>query len=306
MIKIYYRNLREKELSIVPEFKVGSWVYAENPTEEEIHRLAKKLNLEEGLLTDALDTNEVPRMELEGNVTYIYTRVPTQEGDEIKTVPLLIAVGKDFVLTLSKKEHDFLTKIRKGNTEVYTTQKTKFFIQIFKTINERYSSLLNKIGKSVRESMMNIKKISKNDIAQFVRYESVLNDFISSLLPTKSTLEKLLSGSYLKLYEEDEDLIEDLFLANGQLIETSKSTLKTITNIRGAYSTMITHDLNRVIKLLTALTIILTIPTIVTSAYGMNISLPFQDNPLAFFGVLAFTILVSVILLVVFIKNEWI
>lgn len=306
MVKIYYKNLRKKELKSLPEFKVGSWVHAENPTQEEIRRLSTKLDLEESLLNDALDPNEVPRMESEDGITYIFTRAPYEIEQEISTLPLLIAIGDEFILTLSPKKLSFLEQFQKNQVDFYTTQRTKLFIQLFFAINSRYNTLLTNIGRRVREARVRIRKISKKDIVQFVNFESILNDFLASLVPTKNMIQKILSGSHLKLYEEDKELVEDLFLANGQLIESCKSTLKNITNIRGAYSTIMTQDLNRIIKLLTSLTILLTIPTIIASIYGMNVPLPFQESPLAFVGIMGVTVLISAILLFVFIKNEWI
>ncbi|RMD59430.1 magnesium transporter CorA family protein, partial [Candidatus Parcubacteria bacterium] len=125
------------------------------------------------------------------------------------------------------------------------------------------------------------------------------------LIPTSTILQNLLKGGYFPLYEEDEELVEDLLLSTNQLIEMSKATLKYIVNIRDAYSTIMSHELNRVMKILTSLTIILTIPTMIASFYGMNVALPWATSPLAFVGIILFTLVVSVLLLVLFIKNRW-
>ena len=115
----------------------------------------------------------------------------------------------------------------------------------------------------------------------------------------------MLSGKHFKLYEEDKDLIEDLLLSNTQLIELSQNNLRTIVNIREGYSTIMTNNLNRIIKLFTSLTVILTIPTMIASIYGMNINLPLANNPLAFIIIMTSIIIISIILLIIFIKNDW-
>jgi len=155
-------------------------------------------------------------------------------------------------------------------------------LQIFSRINQVYNKFLTDISKNVRSVSVKLEKIENKDVIRFVNFEIILNDFLTALNPINNLLQDLLSGKFLKLYEKDKDLIEDLSLGTGQLIERCRADLKTIVNIRESYSTIITNNLNRVIKLLTALTIILTIPTIIASIYGMNVRLPLADNPLAF------------------------
>jgi len=139
----------------------------------------------------------------------------------------------------------------------------------------------------------------------FVGFEEELNDFLSALTHTSPVLQNILGGKLIKLYEQDGELMEDLILSANQLIGLCQSTLKNIVNIREAYSTIVTNDLNRVIKLFTSLTVILTIPTIIASLYGMNVKLPLAGNPEAFWIIsLAIVVIVSVILYI-FSRNRW-
>jgi len=304
MITIYYKTLKEQELQTLKTFKTGSWVAVESPTAEELDFLAQNLSLDRDLLQDAVDPHEVPRVEREGGVTYVYTRVPFQE--EIQTTtPLMIAVGKNFVLTISHRSLPFLTKFQEGRVEFYTTQKTKLFLQIFSEINTTYSSFINNIAKNVRGVTVRLENIGNKEIKQFVMFEGSLNDFLAALVPTNTLLNNLLSGKFLQLYEQDRELVEDLTLFNRQLIELCQSNMRSISTVREGYSTIMSNNLNRVIKILTALTIVLTIPTIVASFYGMNVRLPLADSPDAFLVVLGVTILASVAVLALFLKNRW-
>jgi magnesium transporter len=305
MVNFYYKSVKNSRLEVLNKFKTGSWVYVEDPTDEEMKSLRKKLRLKPGLLKDALDPNEVPRMEVDGKTTYVFTRIPYDEDGKIFTLPILLMVGEDFVATITRKPLPFLNKFIKGKIKFFTTQKTKLFLQLFAEINASFNSHLTGISRRVRTMTFDLEKINNKDIIQFVHLEGYLNDFISALVPTNTILNNLLSGKYLKLYEEDKDLTEDLLLANGQFIESCKAILKNIVNIREAHSTIVTNNLNRVIKLLTALTVILTVPTIIASIYGMNVKLPFADNPWAFFLVVGITLLTSAVFLFVFIKNNW-
>lgn len=300
MIKIYHRAVKNK-LNELKEFKVGAWVDVTNPTEDEIQEVIKMLGVDASLLNDALDPYEVPRLEADGDVTYVFTRAPQVNNREIVTVPVLVAIGKSFVLTFSRSECSFLNDIRSGKKLVHTTQKTKFFMQVFSSLNFAYSGVLLGVNKKIRTIKVRLEKINNKDIVQFVDFEYILNDFLSALLPTNSVLQKILDGKHIPLYEEDKDLVEDIFLSNGQLVETVRSTLRYVVNIRDAYSNIMTHDLNRVMKILTALTIILTIPTMIFSFYGMNVTLPHSS----YFGIMIFTLVISVFVFLIFLKKRW-
>lgn len=153
--------------------------------------------------------------------------------------------------------------------------------------------------------MYRIEKINNADIVQFVRFEEILNDFLSALTTTNTAQNNLLSKKMIEFPEDDKDLIEDMSLGTVQLIEATKNNLKNIVNIREAYTTIVSQDLNRVIKLLTALTIILNVPVLVASLYGMNVALPGAHSPLAFWWLFGGTSILTIILLLLFMKNKW-
>ncbi len=305
MFKIYYKNVKENTLKELEEFKIGSWISVRTPTEEDIAYLVKTFSMSEGLLRDAMDYYEVPRVEVEGSVTYIFTRYPYSARDRILTAPILFAIGEDFFVTVSQYQCEIEDWFIRGEVDFYTTQKTKFFLQLFFQINASYSSFLVSINRRIRGMSIKLEQITNKEIIQFVLFEEILNDFISALIPTKSMLQNLLSGKFLRLYKDDEDLVEDLLLTTGQLVGMSISNQRTIITIREAYSTIMTNNLNRVIRLLTSLTIILTIPTMIASLYGMNVPLPNADSPHMFSYIIMGIVFISGILLVVFSKNRW-
>lgn len=310
MIKFYHKTIKDQQATASDEFKIGSWIYVEKPTNQELEFLSNNFGLELGHLQDALDPFEVPRLEIEKDAVYIFTRLPYKENGRITTFPALIVLGETFVLTISAKTLLFLDKFVKGGINYNTTQKTKLILQICSEIIYSYNHLLTEIGRAARSSLVDLEKIDNKDIIQFVMAEAALNDFLAALIPTNAILNNLLSANFsikaLELYEEDKNLIEDLFLGTGQLVELCKATLKTIVNIREAYSTIMTNNLNRVIKFFTALTVVMTIPMIIGGFYGMNIRLPFGNHPLAFWIVVGITILTISSVLAIFIKKKWI
>ena len=308
MVNYYFKSVRDEQLKKIDKFKTGSWIYVEDPDKKELSQLAKKLSLEAGHLTDSTDPYEVPRLEIEKEAVYIFTRIPfslENKIEKITTVPLLVIISNNFIMTICQKPLYFIDKFLEGNIDFSTTQKTKLFLLIFSQINSSYNRNLTRIIRQVRTISIHLENIKNHDIVQFVMFEAVLNDFLSALNPTNNILKQLLSGKILKLYENDKDLTEDLFLSNNQLIERSQMNLNIISNIRNAYSTIMTNNLNRVIKFLTALTIILNVPMIISSFYGMNVSLPLAGSPMAFWQISSFTLIITLILLLVFSKNRW-
>lgn len=305
MISIYYRNIKESTLKKLDAFKVGSWISVQSPTEDEIAELVSTYGVNEGLIRDALDFYEVPRVEVEGNVTYVFLRYPYTEEDRIFTAPALIAIGDDFFLTVSAQPFPIEEKFTSGEIDFFTTQKTKFFLQFFFQINTSYNALLNSISRRIRAMGIKLERIENRDIMQFVAFENILNDFSAALVPTSAMLQNLLSGKYFRLYKNDQDLIEDLFLNTGQLVEQCRSNAISIVTVRQAYSSIMTNNLNRVIRRLTALTIIFMLPNIVSGYFGMNVALPYMNSVHAFSGIMVGTLVVGGLLTLLFYKNRW-
>ncbi len=305
MINIFHRTIKEEKLVRLDRFKVASWVNLCEPTEAEMDEVVEMLGVDRSLITDSLDINEMPRLEMEKKVAYIYVRVPEKVNGNIITVPLLIAVGQDFVLTVSSRKCSLLNDFISGKVNFYTTQKTKFFLQLFFAINEKYNNLLIDMNKRLRNIKVRLERVDAKDLVQFVDFEQVLNDFLSALVPTDSILQKILTGRYIELYEKDKDLIEDISLGNTQLIEVSKSSLRYAVNIRDTYSNIATHDLNRIMKILTVLTILLTIPNVIFGFFGMNVLIPGMDLSHSYLWIIGSTVVLLVTLLFVFIKNKW-
>ena len=310
MIRYFYRSSRATEPGIeqLDAYKKGAWVYVEDPSDDEIVELVETFNLDEGHIDDALDIDEVPRFEVEGKLNYIFTRfVYDDDHLQVDTVPLLIITGTDTFITVSSQKIPQLDRILTGRTDIATTQRTKLLLQLLDLIVNEYDTQLTAVGRQIKatRARLRVEDISNRDFINFVAIEDQLDDFLSALAPTNAILRRLLTGKHLKLYEEDEDLLEDLLLNNEQSIESCRASLKTIVNIREAYSTIMGNNLNRVIRQLTVLTVILTVPTIVSGIYGMNVDLPFDRSPWSFSFVMLIIGLISALLLILFRKQRW-
>lgn len=306
MITHYFKTLKDTELKVLDTVRTGVWTHVVEPTEEELAYLQQEFALDEVMLEDAVDFFEVPRFEREGSVGYFFVRYPFDEKDEdIDTAPLMIALGESFVVTISLREVPFLKPFIEGKADIHTTQKTKFLIQIMEALTKAYDRELTRMRRAVYRDRTRVRNISSKDIQRLVSYEHQLNDTIAAVVPMSTEIKAIMKSNQLQLYNEDLELLEDVTIDNAQLIDSAKSILKTIQNIRTATEAILTQQLNTTIKMLTALTILLTIPTIIASLYGMNVPLPFADNPLSFYGVLAAIILIVVAVISYFKRNDW-
>lgn len=288
MITYYYKNIRSKSLSTLEEYKPGAWVCVENPSEEEVEGLVKRFNLDAGHLEDAMDADEMPRLEREGDLTYIFVRYAyTNDELELTTSPLLFVVGSDLMITIALNSLPRLQRFTSGKIEFSTTQRTKLVLQILDQIVDQYEVFINNISRQIKliRTRLRSHDVANQDFIDFVLIEDELNEFLSAMLPTTAILRRLMLGRHIPLFEEDQELVEDLLLNNEQSIEGCRSNVKSIINIREAYSTIASNNLNRTMKLLTAATVLLTLPNVFFGMYGMNVQLPFAESPWAYFGV---------------------
>jgi magnesium transporter len=288
MIQYYYRT---NEASSVRETEtlIDAWVYVTNPTDGELDELVRMDGLERDLLQDAIDPNEVPRVQQERDITYFFLRAPSGTGDEAQTVPLLIALAPTFLLTVSRQPFSWLDRFLHGTAPYSTQWRSQLMWRILLELNTRYMAAINDIARRVRSNIGPNQSVRNEDILRLIAYEGILNDLLAGIQPMNTILSNVMAGKYMKLYDEDRDLMEDVLLGNTQVLESGRAQLRTAVNMREAYSVIATNDLNRVIKLLTLVTVVLTVPMVVSGLYGMNVQLPLGDHPLAFFFVIGFT-----------------
>jgi magnesium transporter len=306
MITYYFRTVKDTEFKRLDGVRTGVWVHAEAPSESEMAELVEKLGLDTGILEDAQDFFEVPRLERSDGVTYFFTRYPyNEQTEDIDTAPLLIVIGETFVLTMTLRPVPQFEVILNGKIEVHTTQKTNLFIQLMEVITRSFERQLIGLRRAVHRDRVQLRKIGNKEILRFVNYEQRLNDMVGALLPTNVALQQVMNGHYFQIFDEDREVMEDLRIDNAQAVDSARTLLKTIQNVRTASEAILANNLNNRIKTLTVLTILLTIPTIISSLFGMNVPLPFSEQPFAF-GFVIFIIIGLVGMGVwYFKKHEW-
>lgn len=210
------------------------------------------------------------------------------------------------LVTISRRQPEPIDRLL-ASDKIITTQKIKLLLQILTEINIGYRVHINQVTKQIFASRSRLQRsiVSDEDIIRFIYVEEDLNEFMAALQPYGILLRSLASGRYFKVHAEDIDLIEDIELSTSELTELSKSRLKTIQNMRDAYSTIAANNLNRIFKRLTSIAIFLSIPTIVGGLYGMNVALPLGEHPLAFWMVLGLIGGLILVFVSYFRKKNW-
>ncbi|MBR9705605.1 magnesium transporter CorA family protein [Candidatus Pacearchaeota archaeon] len=282
MIEYYKKTVRQKKLERVEDYTRGCWVKVINPNSTEIDFLVDKFKLDKDLLFDGLDVYEIPRIEEEGSKAYIYLTMPTSKIPNEYTSSFLIIVSKNLLITVSKSNLELFDKIVSTRKDFLTNNQTRSLLQILLFLSNSYAADIRKIMKEVKKDRRNIKKLNDKDILDLVLQEDRLNEYLSSFSPLINLHATMLKLKSVSFKEDEKEFIEDLIVDLNQTLSSCKSALKTISNMRDYYSTTLSHNLNKILGVLTIFTVFLTIPAVISGIYGMNIKLPLQNVKSAF------------------------
>jgi magnesium transporter len=282
MLEIF-KSSEANGLEKIDMISKGCWVNMYAPTEEEINRVAQDTQISVDLIKDALDDEERPRIEREDGQVYIIVDYPYITHDDsgfpiYETIPIGIVLTDDCLITVSLKDTPILADFKNNKIkEFFTFKKTRFALQILFVISSYYLRYLKLINKKTNEIEREIHQSMKNkELYAFLALEKSLVYFTTSLKSNKVVLDKILRFNYLKMYEEDKDLLEDVIIEKTQAIEMAETYRSILNGMMNAFASIISNNLNIVMKFLTSITIILSFPTMVASFYGMNVGIPFQ------------------------------
>jgi len=269
----------------VEQFVPGAWISLTAPTPEEINKISAMLSIDPDFLNAALDEEETPRIEHDDQSSVlVIIDVPvsekTEEGQVVfSTLPLGVVVTNEAVVTVCLKETSVIRDFTDGLVKnVHTNQKTRFLFQICLRIATRflqYLRQLDKISKYVEKQLH--ASLKNSELIQLLDLEKSLVYFSTSLKSNEIMLEKLTRGRSLQFYDEDKELFDDVLIEIRQAIDMADIYSSILSNTMDAFASIISNNLNIVMKVLTSLTVILTIPTIIYGFYGMNVDIPFSN-----------------------------
>ncbi len=312
MIKIYETDNKTLELKEINDFKKNSWIDMENPSYDEISVVSEKTEIDKELLTKLLDEEELPRIEVDGNSTVIVIDTPYITDSNYKhkynTKPLGIIINNNgYFVTISLKRQAVLDDFKEGKVKDFNvSKKSKFIYQILLKTSSAYQKELFSINEYINQKEKTLYKSTSNkELVALLNIEKTLVYFLTSLKANDIVLEKLSKGNIINLYKCDNSLIEDCIIENKQSIEMTSIYREILTSMTDTYATIISNNLNDIMKFLAGITIVFSIPTMVASFIGMNVPLgSIGTSNISFLLIIIFSFILSIIIAIILKKKN--
>jgi len=287
------------------------WLHLSNPTDKEIEFISKTFNVEENLIKSSLDDEERPRIDYENNSTLILTDIPITEEDEdqnlytYSTIPFgFINAGKT-IITICLYETSIVNDLIYGRfiRGINIHKKSRFLLQLQYTISKKYIQYLSQVDKASQRIKNELEKSTKNkELIEMMNLEQSLVYFSTSLRSNLIVVEKLVK--IIEMFDEDKELLDDVMIENKQAIEMANIYRDILSGTMDAYASIISNNLNVVMKVLTSITLILAIPALFAAFWGMNTKVPFQGKEWGFWVVVVLSLICSIVLAIVLWKKK--
>ncbi|HDA1521726.1 TPA: magnesium transporter CorA family protein [Staphylococcus aureus] len=274
----------DKHIIKTPLDHTASWINVVEPDREEIENLMEQYNIPEDFIRDPLDSEESSRIEYDEDTGYslIIIDLPIVNSTNrsvlsFVTIPLGIIIGNGIIVTVCDAENEFLENLPKR--DINLKFHSRFALEILTTIADHYNRnlrLLNKSRIRIEKELKN--NITNKQLFKLMEVEKSLVYFLAALKGNDTIIKKLFRLPAIKRFEEDEELLEDLIIENKQAIETTELHQRILESITTSYASLLSNDMNTIMKTLTLFTVLLTLPTLVFSFFGMNVPLPIDDH----------------------------
>ncbi|MFN8380519.1 MAG: magnesium transporter CorA family protein [Anaerolineales bacterium] len=302
-----YKNT-EQGLEKIKTIANGAWVNVVDPTSEEIEKLVS-WGMEMDFVNYSLDQDEIARMERDDEYTFILLRIPIHQPESdipYTTVPLGIMILGNKIITVCRYDNDILQVLAAGKYRLLKTGKRyRFVLYLFLENSVRYLHFLREINRATELVEDRLRKSPRNrEVLELLKYQKSLTYFSTALRSNEVMMERVKKTQLFNYYEEDQDLLEDVITENQQAIQMTGITTEILSGMMEAFASIISNNLNGVMKALTALTILLNIPAIIMSLYGMNVVLPGKVNPLMFLLISGFSLAVAAVATFIFYKKD--
>lgn len=288
----------------------GCWVHLQKPTREEIDGLNTRFKLDPTYLQAALDEEESARIEHDNDQTLIIVDIPYVESEGsgyiYSTIPLGILLADDVIITVCTRDTPIITDFTEERIRnFWTFKRTRFILQLLHRNASRFLAYLKQIDKASMHVQELLEKSSRNqELIQMMKLEKSLVFFSTSLKGNEMVMEKLLRLDVLQKFPEDTDLLEDVIIENKQAIEMCAIYRDIMSGTMDAFASIISNNLNITMKVLTSLTVVMSIPTIFASLWGMNVQVPFMDSSAGFWIVLGISVVAAVVAFLVLYRKK--
>lgn len=307
-MKKIYKTI-DGQLNELDMFQEGAWIDVVNPTLEEIQELANAFEIEPNHISSALDEEERAHIDTEDHYTLIIVDVPVRDAsaaNEYETIPLEIILADKFIMTICIKEVPLIQDFIAGRIRTFFTfKKTRFILQLLYKNATYYLQYLRDINRASYKIEQELHKSMKNkELIQLLELEKSLVYFTTSLRANEIVLEKMMRMETVKQYPEDTELLEDVIIENKQAIEMANIYSSILSGTMDAFASVISNNLNIVMKTLTSITIVMSIPTMIASFFGMNVPLPLASNPYGYLYILFGSVIVIIILSIIMLRKK--
>jgi magnesium transporter len=307
MLTIY--KTTEQGLEQLESMANGTWIKAIDPTPEEIQKLVD-WGIDVDYINYSLDFDEMPRMERDDDYTFILIRIPhSQPESDIPfiTIPLGIMIRGNTIVTICRYDKDMFKVLANGKYRLLKTSKRyRFALYIFLETATRYLTHLREINRMTEVIEDQLQKSTRNrEVLELLKYQKSLTYFATALRSNEVMMERVQRTQIFNYYEDDQDLLEDVLTENQQAIQMTSIATEILSGMMDAFASIISNNLNGVMKALAAITIIINVPAVVAAFYGMNVDLPGQSHPLAFLTVIGISLSLTAIATFIFYKRDW-
>ena len=307
---LYFKNDEDEIVNYEILKEKNTWINLISPTEEEIEALEIVLDIPQEHIRAALDEEEKSRLEIDGDIILVIIDIPIHnDGDDkcsFTTIPLGIILLQDNIITITIDKFPLIDEFIKGKVkEFFTYKKTRFVLQLLFRNTSYYLYYLRQIGRvsDVVENRLK-KNLDNDELMLLLELEKSLVYFTTSLKSNEAVLDRIMRMQLVKKYPDDMELLDDIIIDTKQAIEMASIYSNVLVSTRDAFSTIMSNNLNNVMKRLTSITVVLAVPTIISGIWGMNVFVPFSESPFGFITVIVISILLSILITIWLSKNK--
>jgi magnesium transporter len=309
----YFKNINGQTLEI-DKPDMGVWVNLVPPfKEEEFIELSEDLEIPIEFLRDSLDIDERPRYETEDNVKFVVIKTPTEnnsfnDSDAFYiTIPICVILTHTQIVTVNSFDNGAIKKFLNSFQKRHPDKKNMMILKVFEKVVQNFMEFLKEINTRRNQYESSLYNSNSNeDLLNLMRIQKSLVYFVTALRSNEMLMMKLDRTNFLGLNEEEREFLQDLIVDTSQALEMANIYTNILSSTMDAFASIISNNLNSVMKRLTSITIILSLPILVTSIYGMNVAhIPYVNSPYSFYIPIALSIVVSVIISWYFMKKKW-
>lgn len=308
----YFKNINNQTVEVTP-VENSTWINLLPPfQEQEFIDLSERLNIPIEFLRDSLDIDERPRFEIDEQVKFIIIKTPTENNSfndsdaYYITIPICIILTPQHIVTVNSFDNEAIKKFLRTFEKRHPDQKNMMVLKVFEKVVQNFMDYLKEINHKRNLYEQKLYDSNRNEeLLELMRVQKSLVYFVTALRSNELMMMKLERTNFLELNEDEREFLNDLIIDNSQALEMANIYTNILSATLDAFASIISNNLNNIMKRLTSITIVLSLPALVTSIYGMNVELPYMHSPHAFYIPVIISLAISILISWYFMKRKW-